>query len=120
MAKDQESKVTEINDRCDTLIAICEAVRAKKLSSLDDVRAFIRNLFADNVSEGDPDENRPPMLVLATYHRSKGREWPRVMLIEHAKRCPSPWARQEWEQRQESNLAYVAITLAQRELIYVN
>ena len=32
MAKGKESKVIEINDRCDTLIAICQAVTAKKLS----------------------------------------------------------------------------------------
>ena len=113
MAKDKESKVVEINDRCDTLVAICDACRAKKLTSLDDVRSFIRNLFADM----DEIKN---MLVLATYHRSKGREWQRVMLLEHASRCPSPWAKQAWELRQEANLAYVAITRAQRELLYVN
>jgi DNA helicase-2/ATP-dependent DNA helicase PcrA len=120
MAKGKESKVTEINDRCDTLVAICDAVKAKKLTSLDAVRKFISDLFCDNVAEGDPEKGRLPMLTLATYHRSKGREWPRVMLLEHSKRCPSPWAKQEWELRQESNLAYVAITRAQRELIYVD
>ena len=31
-----------------------------------------------------------------------------------------PGPKQEWEQRQEANLAYVAITRAQRELVYVN
>jgi hypothetical protein len=43
----------------------------------------------------------------------------RVMLLEHAQRCPSPWAKQDWQRRQEQNLAYVAITRAQQELIYV-
>jgi DNA helicase-2/ATP-dependent DNA helicase PcrA len=115
MAKGKESKVVEINDRCDTLIAICEAVKTKigKNASLDNVRTFISELFTDDVS-------KKGMLTLCTYHRSKGREWPRVMLLEHASRCPSPWAKQEWEKRQERNLAYVAITRAQRELIYVN
>jgi superfamily I DNA/RNA helicase len=42
------------------------------------------------------------------------------MLFEHAKRCPSKWAKQAWELQQESNLAYVAITRAQNTLMYVN
>ena len=118
MAKGKESKVIEINDRCDTLVAICEAVKDKikkqrsGQASLDDVRVFISELFSDDVS-------KQGLLTLCTYHRSKGREWPRVMLLEHAARCPSPWAKQEWEKRQEANLAYVAVTRAQRELIYV-
>ena len=119
LAKGKDSKVDEITDRCDTLVAICDAVkRLKGADTLDAVRDFINELFADNVSEGD--HGRPPMLVLCTYHRSKGREWPRVFLLEHATRSPCPWAKQEWEQRQEANLAYVAITRAQRELVYVD
>ena len=57
--------------------------------------------------------------MLATYHRSKGREWPRVFLLEHHLRCPSKAARQPWQLEQEGNLAYVAITRAQEDLIYV-
>jgi superfamily I DNA/RNA helicase len=111
IAKGKDSKVEEINDRCETLNVICQAVQAKGLSSLDDVRAFINSLFADDVKG---------VLTLCTYHRSKGREWPRVMLLQHAARCPSKWAKQAWEKRQEQNLAYVAITRAQAELIYVS
>ena len=120
MAKGKDSRVEEINDRCDTLVTICEAVKQKGGSTLDDVREFIGNLFADNVQDGDEKTGRPPMLTLATYHRSKGREWQRVMLIEHAKRCPSPWAKQDWECRQEENLAYVAFTRAQHTLAFVS
>jgi ATP-dependent DNA helicase UvrD/PcrA len=69
-------------------------------------------LFSDDVT-------KKGLLTLCTYHRSKGREWPRVMLVEHAKRCPSPYAKQAWQLRQESNLAYVAITRSQRDLIFV-
>jgi len=111
LAKGKDSKVQEVNDRCDTLVAICQAVQLKGLHSLDDVRAFIGDLFADDVTG---------VLTLCTYHRSKGREWPRVMLLGHAKRCPSPWAKKAWELHQEANLAYVAITRAQQTLIFVN
>ena len=103
----------EINDSCDTLRVICRAVQDKGDAAygnaFDDVRDFIRTLFADNVKG---------VLTLATYHRSKGREWPRVMLIEHSTRCPSPYAKQAWQLEPGRNLAYVAITRAQRKLVF--
>jgi DNA helicase-2/ATP-dependent DNA helicase PcrA len=111
VAKGKDDKVQEIVDKCDTMRVICRAVQDKKANDLDSVRTFIRNLFDDNVKG---------VLTLATYHRSKGREWPRVMLVEHGTRCPSPYARQVWQQKQESNLAYVAITRSQHTLLFVN
>jgi superfamily I DNA/RNA helicase len=68
-------------------------------------------MFADDVAG---------VTTLCTYHRAKGREWFRVFLLEHARRCPSPWAKQDWQKHQESNLAYVAITRARTDLIFVN
>jgi DNA helicase-2/ATP-dependent DNA helicase PcrA len=112
VAKGKDSKVQEITDKCDTLRVICRAVQDKKLHTLDGVRAFITNLFDDDVS-------KKGVLTLCTYHRAKGREWPRVILAEHGTRCPSPYAKQAWELRQEDNLSYVAITRTQRELVFV-
>jgi ATP-dependent DNA helicase UvrD/PcrA len=119
IAKGKEEKVQEIADKCDTLRVICRAVQDKVSkhrsgnASLDDVRVFISDLFSDDVT-------KQGLLTLCTYHRSKGREWPRVMLVEHATRCPSPFAKQDWQLRQEDNLAYVAITRSQSELVFVN
>lgn len=110
-AKRKEDKILELEDRRDTLVVICQAVKDKGLHDLVDVRAFIDDLFDDDVRG---------VVTLCTYHRSKGREWPRVMLIEHAARCPSKWAKQAWELRQEANLAYVAITRAQDVLMFIN
>jgi superfamily I DNA/RNA helicase len=111
IAKGKDSKVDEINDRADTLVAICDAVRARKLHSLEDVRAFIRDLFADNVTG---------VLTLCSQHRSKGREWPRVFILDFAKRRYSKYDTQPWQIRQADNLAYVAITRAKEELVFVN
>jgi len=119
IAKGKEDKVGEIADRCDTLRVICTAVQDKVskqrsgAASLDDVRVFVNELFADDVTKAG-------LLTLCTYHRSKGREWQRVMLVEHARRCPSPYARQEWQLKQEDNLAYVAVTRSQSELVFIN
>jgi len=113
IAKGKDAKAEQVNDQCETLFVICDAVRVKtKAATLDDVRVFINNLFSDNVTEQG-------MLTLCSMHRSKGREWPRVFILEYAKRCPSPWAKQPWELRQEQNLMYVALTRAQEELVFV-
>lgn len=111
MARGAETKIVEINDRCDTIKEICAAVTAKGQHDIGAVRQFITDLFADDVRG---------MLTLATYHRSKGREWQRVFLWEHATRCPSKMARKPWQIHQENNLAYVAITRAKHTLTYVN
>jgi len=111
LAKGKESKAEQVGDQCDTLKVICEATRQQDpQATLDDVRAFITDLFADDVTG---------VTTLSTYHRSKGREWQRVFLLQHSSRCPSPWAKKDWEKRQEANLAYVAITRAAGELVFV-
>jgi superfamily I DNA/RNA helicase len=110
LAKDQLSKIEEIEDRCETLREICKACTERQQYSIGDLFAFIDGLFADGA------EN---CIVLATYHRSKGREWDRVFLYEHSTRCPSKAARQPWQKQQEANLAYVAITRAKRDLVFV-
>jgi DNA helicase II / ATP-dependent DNA helicase PcrA len=111
-AKGSEQKIAEVNDRCDTLVHLCNVCIDRKQTRVDDLRAFIESMFADNVDTRG-------VVTLATYHRAKGREWNRVFLIEHAARCPSPWAKQDWQQAQESNLAYVAITRAKQSLTFV-
>jgi superfamily I DNA/RNA helicase len=111
MARGNDAKVEEVTDRVETLVQICQAVTARRLHTLEAVRQFINDLFADDVAG---------VLTLATYHRSKGREWGRVYLWEHSKRCPSRAARLPWQQEQERNLAYVAITRVKETLGYVN
>lgn len=108
-AKGNESKVEEVCDKCDTLKEIIDGCIARGEKTVEDVKNAIDKLFADGV------EN---VIVLATYHRSKGREWKRVILFEHSQHCPSKAARQEWQKLQEDNLAYVAITRAQKSLVF--
>ena len=109
MAKGNEQKVAEVEDRVETIEEICRACVAQGKTTVQDVVDFIDALFADGA------EN---VTVLATYHRAKGREWPRVVLWEHSSRCPSKAARQDWQKAQEANLAYVAYTRAQQTLVF--
>jgi superfamily I DNA/RNA helicase len=111
LAKGNESKAEEVEDRVQTVVEICDACNLAGKHDVADVVAFIDSLFADGATD---------VTVLATYHRSKGREWGRVFLLEHSARCPSRAARQEWQKEQEKNLAYVAYTRAQETLVFVD
>lgn len=112
-AKGNDAKVAEVQDKCATLREICQAVTLAGKKDVDDVAQHIDDLFADT---GDGREFRG--VLLATYHRSKGREWDRVVLLEHAARCPSRAAKQPWQVQQEKNLAYVAYTRAKQTLVF--
>jgi len=57
-------------------------------------------------------------LALSTIHRAKGLEWPRVYLWRWDL-LPSQWATKAWQQQQEENLQYVAVTRAKQELIFL-
>jgi len=109
-AKGNEQKAADVTDRVETLLQIVAEANRKGLHTVDAVVAHIQALFSDG------DNN---VITLATYHRSKGREWDRVCLWEHTGRCPSRAARQQWQQEQERNLAYVAMTRAKGTLVFV-
>jgi superfamily I DNA/RNA helicase len=110
MAKDNEAKAEEVADRVETMRHIIAAVNAGGSNRTADVIGHIDSLFADDAANA---------IILATYHRSKGREWNRVYLFEHATRCPSKAAKQAWQKGQEANLAYVAITRAKKMLTFI-
>jgi DNA helicase-2/ATP-dependent DNA helicase PcrA len=110
LAKGKDERVEQIEDKCDTLRAIANECLRQDKKTVADMVAFVEDLFADGA------EN---VTTLATYHRSKGREWPTVILLEHAERCPSKFAKQAWQIEQENNLAYVAFTRAQERLLFL-
>jgi DNA helicase-2/ATP-dependent DNA helicase PcrA len=66
----------------------------------------IDKIFGDNVGK--------ECVLLSTIHKSKGREWDKVLWLQTG---PSPWAKQDWEIEQEVNLCYVATTRAKKELV---
>lgn len=109
-AKGKDDKAAEVEDRVGTILHILAEVERRGRHDVQSVVEFIDRLFGDNVKGA---------VVLATYHRFKGREADRVFLIEHASRCPSRAARQEWQKKQEMNVAYVALTRARQTLVFV-
>lgn len=111
MAKRNEAKVEEVKDRCDSLVEICKAVTEQGGTHVVNVIDFITEMFSDQVQG---------VTVLCSYHRSKGREWPNVYLLDHDKNMSTKRELRDWEKVQNENLAYVAYTRAQERLIYLN
>jgi len=95
-------RVGALMDKCDCLEELISGVR-----SVAELRGRIESLFADFEPDGRPRE----AVILGTVHRTKGLEGERVFVLK-PELLPHPMAKREWEQVQEANLAYVAVTRA--------
>lgn len=111
-AKGKETQAEALMDRVETILVVMDS--QPPATTVTELRQRIANMFQD------ADGERRPTLTLSTVHKSKGREWPRVFILGRNDYMPSPWARQEWQQEQERNLIYVAVTRAQQELVLIN
>lgn len=111
-------KIDEIEDQLGILKIIVENPNIGKLTA--DVITAIESLFRDSSPGSNTD------VTLCSIHRSKGREWDRVIWYGREALQPSKFARrlaanpdgaEPWQLDQEYNLMYVAATRAKRELI---
>lgn len=109
MKKEQEDRAARIEDEVDTLMALIDNTEAKGGSTVSDLKATIQDLFADDVS-------KKGILTLCSAHKSKGLEWENVIIYGRNAYMPCAWAQKPWQQEQEINLIYVALTRAKRSL----
>lgn len=107
IAKCQDSKVEAIGDKLDTMLFLIHNLLETD-RTIPALLAVIDQLFSDATN----------VVTLATIHKSKGMEAPRVYWL-NSSQCPAPWAKQPWQQQQEQNLCYVATTRAQAELYLI-
>jgi len=110
-AKDKPMMAQSAEDKADALAHIAKALVSDGFVEVEDLVTWVRELFAGGKENAT---------TLTTIHKSKGREWPRVFILERRKTLPSKWARKKWQQHQEANLEYVAITRSEQELVYVD
>jgi len=106
LASEEDSKAAAVSDRVACVMTFIENMGEGK-RTLAKLLSNIEELFTDNGN----------VLTLCTAHRSKGREWGTVAILE-PELMPAK-ARQEWQQAQEQNLIYVSVTRAQQRLIYI-
>ena len=110
MLKDKEVQAENLKDKVQALSFICErALDTDSAAPLQAGLGIIDRMFAGG----------KPKVLLSTIHKAKGLEWPRVYFLD-SHLIPSRFAKTEKEQQQEKNLAYVGITRAQQELVYIN
>jgi DNA helicase II / ATP-dependent DNA helicase PcrA len=114
--KEDEEKAAYISEKCSILFDI-----ASDLDNEDTTRKLvnrIESLFGMNRSQSP--EEQTGILHLCSIHRSKGREWDRVIIVGANRYQPSKWAETKEEKTQEENLMYVSVTRAKCEVVRVN
>lgn len=107
IARKQESKAEQIQDKTDAVMCIIGSM-PETARTIPALLSAIDDLFSDVGAT----------VTLATIHKAKGLEADRVFWLNRSK-CPSQWARQDWQVQQELNLCYVATTRAKSELLLI-
>lgn len=102
-----ETKLTALQDRHDCLVCFTDGAQ-----TLSDVLAKIDSVFTDAKDS--------PGVKFSSIHRAKGLEADRVFFLRPSGAGPRTDKMKAWELVQETNLGYVAITRAIRELVYVD
>ena len=104
---DTEMLVAGLNDRVESLRAVYRAVAASGWATVEEMERFIDRLFSDDA--------QAQAITLSSIHKAKGLEAERVGILQ-PDLLPHPMARKGWQQEQERNLAYVAVTRAKATL----
>lgn len=109
VAARQEQKAERLNDQYESILAIIDGLPEDD-RTIYAVIGIIRSLFTD-----DGNGHRT---TLSTIHRIKGGEAHRVFILD-VNLMPSKYAKQDWQQVQERNLFYVAVTRSLDTLYFV-
>ena len=101
-------KYINLEDRCKCIENIC----MYSIKDTTQLKSYINMMFTDDKIEN--------AVMLSTAHKSKGLEANRVMILLPDKLPLKFPNQQRWQEVQELNLKYVAITRARKELIFVD
>ena len=105
LAKDPEADLTDLNEKEEMLSTIIEMSTA---TSVEGLIGEIEQLFT---------EDARGVVRLSTIHKAKGLEADRVFWLNSNYTLKK--AKQEWQQEQENNLRYVAVTRAKNYLGFI-
>lgn len=113
MARKRFSQAQAVADKVGAMGALIDRTRELK-GGMAELQALIKEMFQDT------DGRTRKVFTLSSVHKAKGLEWPRVFVLGKGEVMPSPYAKQPWELQQEQNLVYVAVTRAEKELVYLS
>ena len=107
-AAKNSTKYINLEDRCKCIENICMYA----IKDTTQLKSYINKMFTDDKIEN--------AVMLSTAHKSKGLEANRVMILLPDKLPLKYPHQQKWQEIQEMNLKYVALTRARKELIFVD
>lgn len=107
LKKGADSQAEAIEDKANAILMLAGELPERSRTVTELIR-IINALFTDENSR----------ITLSTVHKAKGLEADQVWWLGRSL-CPSPWAKQPWQQEQERNIMYVAITRAKTSLIMI-
>lgn len=102
-----------LDDEIDGALLLLERCVENKQLSFTAFESLINTLFADNIPAKST-------ITLSSVHKAKGREWPTVFILGRFDYMPFWMAQSDWEEEQEQNLIYVAVTRAEQSLFLVS
>lgn len=111
MRKEQAKRAQDVTDKVECLRVIIARVLANGTVTKPPQKAICDEI--DAIFGGD---EKKPVVLLSSIHKSKGREWKKVVWLVTG---PSPFAKMPWEVAQEDNLCYVASTRTMHELVLI-
>jgi len=114
---DDQEAVQRIDDRYETLMVF---IRENSDGRVDSVVAEIERLFNTNSNDSKEKFDMKGKVVLSTVHKAKGLEARRVFFLDSHLLFPRWVQPGTWQETQEKNLKYVAITRAKETLTYIN
>lgn len=113
-SKGKDSAAGALEDKVECLRTLITRCQSENKHSIQDLESLVLGMFSDG--NNNPNKN---LVTLCSSHKSKGLEWDRVFLLDRQSYMPSPWATKDWMKVQESNLVYVSLTRAKRDLVEV-
>ena len=115
-AKEQESRAVAVEDSVNCLRVVIGRVMSRGQEAQTGTPVQLVCGEIDLIFGKDDQDDKRPVVLLSTIHKSKGREWNNVYWLQTG---PSKWARKQWELDCERNLNYVACTRAKSALYLV-
>ncbi len=106
IARMEDAKAEAIQDKVDAILCLLGGL--EEGAQVRDLMQVIDSLFAEGRNQ----------TVLSTIHKAKGLEANRVFWL-NSSQCPAKWVKSAWQQAQELNLCYVAVTRAKQTLILI-
>ena len=102
------TRYINLEDRCKCIENICQ----HSIKNVRHLKSYIEMMFSDEKVEN--------AVMLSTAHKSKGLEANRVLILLPNK-LPLKYPNQKhWQEVQEMNLKYVALTRAKKELVFID